>query len=199
MADNFKLIAITPEIDTKSEIDCLIRILDSGFDYIHIRKPMYNQIEFEKYLLRIPEKYYPKLKVNDYFHFAEKYRLAGIHLNSRNPRPPLGYSGKVSRSCHSLNELDTISEYEYVFLSPIFNSISKSGYKSGFTKTDLESARAKGILSEKIVALGGINADNLQSVINYGFGGAAFLGYLFGSTDINQLNNRLNNIIKTIK
>lgn len=66
------------------------------------------------------------------------------------------------------------SDYDYVFLSPIFDSISKQGYKAAFTRAELTEIRA--ILSQNVYALGGITFDNLKEVEQLGFCGAAMLG-----------------------
>ena len=70
----------------------------------------------------------------------------------------------------------------YVFLSPIFNSISKQGYASAFTPKALFEAKQKGIINEKVVALGGITAANINKIKSYGFGGVALLGDVWRRT-----------------
>lgn len=80
----------------------------------------------------------------------------------------------ISRSCHSLEE---ISQYRdqcsYLFLSPIFDSISKVGYKSHFTPRELKSS---GLIDSRIIALGGINSSHIPLLRQLHFGGAALLG-----------------------
>lgn len=65
MADKFKLIAITPEMAVENEIESVLHIIDSGFDYVHIRKPGYSRNDLTEYLNAIPENYYPHIKLND--------------------------------------------------------------------------------------------------------------------------------------
>ena len=54
------------------------------------------------------------------------------------------------RSCHSLEE---VAKYkatcDYVFLSPIYDSISKEGYPSAYTTDSLQKARQAGIIDAK--------------------------------------------------
>ena len=96
-------------------------------------------------------------------------------LIERFPAP--GYRGTVSRSCHSLEEVATHrTATDYLFLSPVFDSISKQGYRSAFPPAALREAAAAGIIDEKVLALGGVSEANLPEVRDYGFGGAALLG-----------------------
>lgn len=48
----------------------------------------------------------------------------------------------VSTSLHSLEELqlELLSDADYAFLSPIFDSVSKSGYSAAFDRDQLASA-----------------------------------------------------------
>ena len=61
-------------------------------------------------------------------------------------------------------------------LSPIFDSISKVGYKSAFTEEELRKAHHEGIINERVMALGGVTFDNIDKVLKMGFGGGMILG-----------------------
>ncbi len=198
MADKFKLIAITPEMAVENEIESVLHIIDSGFDYVHIRKPGYSRNDLTAYLNAIPENYYPHIKLNDCFDLADNFDVAGIHLNRRNSNLPDGFNGKISKSCHSFEELSNLGIYEYVFLSPIYDSICKQGYASRFTTGELQEAHETGVINNKVIALGGMTASRIGEIKKYGFGGAAFLGYLFESTSSKELNNKLRTIINSI-
>ncbi|MDD6553810.1 MAG: thiamine phosphate synthase [Prevotellaceae bacterium] len=88
----------------------------------------------------------------------------------------------ISFSCHSLEE---VAQYknrcDYVFLSPIYDSISKQGYHSAFTRDDLLRARDKGIIDEKVIALGGVSEEKIPEIQRLGFGGYAMLGAVWAS------------------
>ena len=70
------------------------------------------------------------------------------------------------------------NDYDYLFLSPIFDSISKVGYKSAFTEDMLKDASAKGVIDEKVVALGGVTFNRIPYLKELNFGGAAMMGAL---------------------
>ena len=86
----------------------------------------------------------------------------------------------LSRSCHSLEEIsDNLAVCDYLFLSPIFDSISKQGYGAAFDRKELEQAAARQLLQDKVYALGGVCAENIGTLLQIGFHGAAVLGDLW--------------------
>lgn len=181
-------IAITPEKNFISEIEYIITILDAGWDYVHIRHPHSTIQDIRKIIIQIPEKYHSNLKLHDNFNLTEEFKLGGLHLNHRNHVAPPNYSGKISKSCHSIEELNTnLNIYEYVTLSPIYDSISKKGYVSNFTPSQLDY-----IPNDKVIALGGVTPERINSIKRYPFIGFAMLGYLFESKNINELKHKLN-------
>lgn len=106
-----------------------------------------------------------------------------------------GFRGVVSRSCHSLDELATDTACSYRFLSPIFDSISKNGYRAAFTAEELRTAAARGLLGDRTLALGGITPDRLAAVRDYGFGGAALLGSIWQQPSPESLHRTIDKII----
>ena len=86
----------------------------------------------------------------------------------------------LTRSCHSLDEIVRYKqEYDYLFLSPIFDSISKVGYTSQFSHDELLRASSMGIIDSRVVALGGVTPDKIAYLEQLGFGGAAMCGAIY--------------------
>lgn len=175
MAAEFKNIYFTPPSGDPGETALRIKAaLTLGrFDIAHLRLPGATESEVEEAIDRVYYKFRPRVTLHDHFGLAEKYGLGGVHLNSRNPRAPEGWKGRLSRSCHTPEEAEACArsgEYDYVTLSPVFPSISKPGYKADF---DGVVAGAPGI-----VALGGVTPDRLPGLRRRGFSGAAILGWL---------------------
>ena len=173
------LIAITRPEFYVEEIRQIIDRLENGVDVLHIRKPNATAEELEHLVVaRVKDR--DRIVLHDHFELAVKYSLRGVHLNSRNSDVPRDFCGTVSRSCHTVAEvLHYKDECDYVLLSPIFDSISKEGYRAAFTIAELESLRDRGVIDSKVYALGGISADKLQIVKDLGFGGAAMLGAMW--------------------
>lgn len=176
-----KLIVITAPDFVPGEAEVLRALLDRGLDRVHLRKPAATAAELASLIEQFPTSYRPRITIHDHFPLQHTYALGGIHLNGRNPAPPDGYRGTVSCSCHSLEEVAARrSQTDYLFLSPVFDSISKQGYRSGFPEQTLREAAQAGIIDKRVMALGGISADNLTAVRSLGFGGAALLGDIWG-------------------
>lgn len=178
-----KLIAITRESFFDDEAALIMRLLDGRIDRVHVRKPEASENEVRKLLDSIHEKYRTRISLHDHLSLANEYALGGVHLNRRNPEPPAGYAGLISRSCHSLKELEAASDAGYAFLSPVFDSISKVGYSSTFTIETLRQAATEGILNSTTIALGGITPDKLPLLESIGFGGAALLGHVWNNPE----------------
>lgn len=193
-----KLIAITPEHDFALQDKFICRLLDSGFDYVHIRKPTHSADDMRILLDSLPQYTHKQLTLHSHFELANEYGIGGLHVNHRCHNVPANLHGKLrlSKSCHSIEELRDCSEYEYVLLSPIFNSISKKGYRSNFTLGQLSATFKCSKTYNNVVALGGIEPIHLKELESCGFAGAAFLGYIFNSTDMEKLDASINTIIK---
>lgn len=139
---------------------------------------------------RLPTEYLERIVTHEHFQLASYRNLKGIHLNGRNPIAPAGFTGHISRSCHSLEE---VSKYkttcDYVFLSPIYDSISKEGYSSAYTSDTLQKARQAGIIDAKVMALGGVTAERFSEISSSGFGGAVLLGDIWNRTGADFINH----------
>ena len=82
----------------------------------------------ERLLSLLPEETYNKITVHSHFYLKEEYRLAGIHLDRTSEPIPVGYKGKISRTCSDLTELKEMKKQSaYVFLGNIFQSQSDPG------------------------------------------------------------------------
>lgn len=186
-----KLIVLSPPDFLPGEEEAVARLFDEGMERFHLRKPEAEEKRLRDYLLQIPETYRSRIVLHDRFRLAPEFGLGGIHLNRRNPAPPPGFAGSISRSCHSLEEIRNDRSSDYVFLSPVFSSISKTGYESAFSPAELERASAAGLITHRVVALGGLDRTTIPLIAPYGFGGAAVLGALWqryaGRSDTGRL------------
>lgn len=172
-----KLVVITSPDFIPEEARIITGLFEAGLDLLHLRKPDATTHEVENLLHGIPMEYRKQIVIHDFFPLKEEFSLGGIHLNSRHSEAPEEYRGLLSRACHSLEEVKaTDSFFDYVLMSPVYDSISKQGYCSGYSQEVLRQAQAEGIINEKVIALGGINETNLSEIKNLGFGGAALLG-----------------------
>lgn len=156
----------------------------------HLRKP---RVDLFKLVLYVTEMSVASRK-QTVFH--------GFTINSQMPEEHVAPDGSVTLvkpnpfpeilpyryfSAHSTAEIIDNPGYDYYFLSPIYDSISKEGYKSAFSKAKLtEFLHAHPDI--KVMALGGMTADKIDECREMGFAGVAFLGelwnaYRHGGTD----------------
>lgn len=194
-----RIIIITSPTAVEGETASICRLLDSGVvDRLHLRKPSLSEDETRRLIERIPERFYPAISIHDHHHLAPEYGLGGIHLNSRNPLPPDDdFPGFVSRSCHSVEEVKKAlltDKVNYCFLSPLFDSVSKNGYKGAIDDAECQTLSSEGLLTERVIPLSGITPERLPEVARLGFKGAAILGAAWESPSIDDFINRLRNL-----
>ena len=179
-----KLIVVTTPTFFVEEDKIITALFEEGLDILHLRKPETPAMYSERLLTLIPEKYHRRIVTHEHFYLKEEFNLMGIHLNARNPSEPHDYAGHVSCSCHSVEEVKNRKHfYDYVFMSPIYDSISKVNYYSTYTAEELREAQKAKIIDSKVMALGGINEVNLLEIKDFGFGGAVVLGDLWNRFD----------------
>lgn len=184
MLSNFCHIAITPEKPVADEAAKIAHLLTGGgFQRVHLRHPGADANEIATILRDVPSALLHRISVHSY-NALPNHRHTGLHLSSTDTGA-LPAEGLLSKSCHSLDEIIALGgQYDYMFLSPIFDSLSKEGYKSNFTLD----ARLKDAVSlHQVIALGGINSQNLYTVKRAGFAGAAMLGAIPWEMEIDQL------------
>lgn len=147
------IVVISPPTSVAKELQILHQLFEQGLEFFQLYKPGFSAQEMEKYVESIHENHRAKVSLH-----TDQLKF------------------------HSLEEIVQYARpYDYAFLSPIFNSISKKGYYSPF---DLEVV--KDFLHnrpEKLIALGGIDEDKVETVKATGFGGAALLGAIWQSED----------------
>lgn len=176
-----QLIGITNETVFDGEGALLNRLFAEGMQTLHLRKPLAAEAETETLLGSIDRRFHKQIVLHDHFRLLHTFSLKGVHLNRRNPfRPDLPANMSVSCSCHSLQCVEaSIDTHDYIFLSPVFDSISKAGYSHAFTEEQLLDAKSKHLINHKVMALGGISPETIPLAAQYGFGGVAVLGSLW--------------------
>ncbi|MBK5720637.1 thiamine phosphate synthase [Dysgonomonas sp. Marseille-P4677] len=198
-----KLIVITNERILDYEGSILSNLFDEGLETLHLRKLIATEGEIIHLIEQIPVKYHKRIVLHDHYNILKYFDLNGIHLNRRNPIPPSIEVASVSRSCHSFECIKaSMNNHNYMFLSPIFDSISKSGYNHAFTKEELLEAKLNCIINKKVIALGGICKETIPIASEYGFGGVAVLGAIWGNyyqdRDENALLRRFSDLSKIV-
>ena len=174
-----KLIVVTTPTFFVEEDQILTARFEEGLDILHLRKPETPAMYSERLLTLIPQKYHKRIVTHEHFYLQEEFGLMGIHLNRRNPSEPHDYSGHISCTCRTLSELSSKKHfYDYLFLSPVFDSVS-SPRPASFTTEELRQGSHDKLIDNKIMALGGVRWENIPLVRDLGFGGAVIMGDLW--------------------
>ncbi|MGO4875333.1 thiamine phosphate synthase [Pedobacter psychrotolerans] len=179
------------------------QLFKAGLTRFHLRKPKWNISQCIQLLQDIDQEYYPNIAIHQHhmlrdhfnikrFHYPEKLRACAAAGNWND----LQQNDHIrSTSVHQLAEIPLMKTFEYVFFSPVFNSLSKPGYQ-GQLQDDFMLAKAN--IPPKVIALGGINESNLTTIRKMNFDGAAALGAIWNKPEkavinFKKLNKILNN------
>ena len=128
MDEGFIKIAVTVDYLYPGEAADIAEALRvKRFDYVHVRKPDSSAQKLKDLIDKVDLDLRERLTLHDHFEIAGETGVGGVHLNRRNPCPPAGWKGRVSKSCHTAEECQSAEGYDYVTLSPIYASISKPG------------------------------------------------------------------------
>ena len=107
-----------------------------------------------------------------------EFNLGGIYVSSSKrylPLPVLAPGQTISTGLHSIDELSDLPfTPDFVLLSPVFDSISKSGYCANAGLLELKEQLATRPMP--ILAMGGVTSANISRCYELGFDGAAVLG-----------------------
>ena len=179
-----RLAVITRPAFFESEALMINRMFESGLELLHLRKPDATPAQLESLLADISEDWLGRIVLHSHFELVGKWGLRGGHFGKGRPMNIEGFTGTKSYSCHSFEEVVEHKPCcDYVFLSPVFNSISKQGYSSAFTDAELAQAAQRGVIGCKVFALGGVTGSSLRYLAQRGFGGAAVLGDVWEHAD----------------
>ncbi|TDE31877.1 thiamine phosphate synthase [Flavobacterium ranwuense] len=198
------MIIISNPISVPNEINDIHSLFAEGLMLFHVRKPDFSEAEMKAFLSEIGLEFRSQLVLHSQHHLAEEFGIKRIHFTekmrngvintpARFSKPSRSSENKIfnelrekgfhlSTSVHSMEDFNTLNNvFEYAFLSPVFDSISKPNYAS---KTNhFEAIIQRTNFSTKLVALGGISPDNIQQTLKYGFDKAALLGTIWNSNN----------------
>ena len=159
-------------------------LFQSGLKYFHIRKPESDIHTVTKLLKGIAPRFYDRIALHQFHEMATDFGIKRLHYTepARNASDSTKWQNQLdkgftlSTSIHDIAVLPALKHFDYVFYGPVFDSISKPGYKS---KLFADFKLDKNGIIPKVIALGGIRVSNLKLLGAMGFDGAAVLGTLW--------------------
>ena len=188
-----KLIVITPKMNITGEMNRVVRLFENGMQRLHLRKKNAGIDLYRNYLQQIPAQFHSLISIHSFPELLKQFPLVGFHCttevwkNEEQMKEIQSYQPAVlSASFHAWEEIEhSPYSFDYVFISPVFDSISKQEYKASIDRSKLKAIKARGEqLNNQIpavIALGGIDAGNISTLYQEGFDGAAVLGAIWQS------------------
>ncbi len=181
------LIILTSERELDNEADRINTLFENGLEVLHLRKPTLSIEGYRALLTQINPTFYDRIMIHQYHELCVEFTLRGVHIQEQ-PRLDLGKtlenytlefigkSFKVSSSFHSKEAIKECAvDFEYVFLSPVFSSISKVGYEGkGFDVKALDAF---------VIGMGGIHEETVQATFDLGYKGVGVLGGVWNTVD----------------
>lgn len=195
------IIVSSPEM-LENEPGVINQLFAAGLNLFHLRKPEAGEKEFSDLLTAISEEYRPRVVLHQHHQLAKEFGIHRIHFKEAE-RMKLTESDYLSMentrlvfstSVHSSEAFQTLNGvFSYTFFGPVFESISKPGYKPvKETKANIGKHR-----STKLIGIGGITQANASSVFDKGFDGVAVCGTIWQSGNKVEVFEKLNTVCRT--
>jgi len=193
-----ELIVISSPSPVSNEAENINSFFEAGLGVFHLRKPDSDLEDVAKLLSQIDPKYYDRIAIHQHHQLAAEFGLKRLHFTELKRQNTVLATFqktkekglKISTSIHDLDLLDQLDHFDYTFFSPVFDSISKQGYKS---KLNSDFTLQKPAKSPAVIALGGIEQQNIHLIKTMNFDGAAVLGTIW-----NYEENRRIEILKDL-
>jgi thiamine-phosphate pyrophosphorylase len=165
-----------------NEIAIINSLFNDGLEVLHLRKPEADVLEMSKFISQIDNRFHSQIMIHSHYELLNSFNLRGIHFTEKTKCRQDEFANvtcKKSRTVHELADLNLVKPFiDYVFLSPLFPSVSKVGYSKcwNFEEIKREMALKRNF---KIVALGGITLENMEQIRELGFDDFALLGSIW--------------------
>ena len=183
---NMEFILLSPEVFNPNEHSLLKEMLELGLKQYHLRKPQVELSELQRFVKGIPSEFHSSLVLHGTPEWMQHFPIQNLHLKEHQQAPDAKIK-KLGKSIHFLPDLNLKnSTFDYLFLSPVFSSISKPGYGNAFPKDDLQlhlKKHKQAYPKQKVYALGGVTPDHVAESRELGFDGVVALGGVWNQDD----------------
>lgn len=185
-----ELILVSSPRKKEGEVADIIKMFEGGLERFHLRKPGVSKKYLQELIEQIPKQYYKRIVIHSNHEYAFQYKLGGIHISKKHRKNAFRLKLKmmwyrfrypnliITRSCHKLGDLlSDKNPYNYVFLSPVYDSITANSLSANFNRRGLISTIEQ--CPHRVYAMGGVQPEKFQEIADLGFSGAAVLGFLW--------------------
>ncbi|MDQ1857929.1 thiamine phosphate synthase [Chryseobacterium sp. WLY505] len=192
------ILVITPELMVPNETYFINQMFQEGLNLLHIRKPWISRNEMIEFLTQIDETFHSQLVLHTHYDLGKEFSISRFHFREIDRKEKVYKSfmkeNTISTSVHNIGTYNTLDkEWEYAFISPFFPSISKKGY--GLDSTIKEEIKYRNNPDVKLIALGGIDQNNIPKVFESDVDGAALLGAIWESEESLKVFKKCRNVL----
>jgi len=196
------LIIVSNPVMFENEPTVVNQLFAAGMGLFHLRKPEAGEDEVRNLLSAIDKTFLSQVVLHQHHALASEFGISRIHfkendrlkLTERDYRRMAESKLVYSTSVHSTDAYLQLNDvFQYAFYGPVFESISKPGYKP---EKEMEVAFEK-YKSVKLIGIGGVTAHNAASVYDKGFDGVAVCGTIWQSEDKVATFEKVNTRCKT--
>lgn len=181
------LIVISNPTPVDQEHKIINTLFDEGLSIFHMRKMDYSRKELNHLLIKIDKQHHSKVAFHQHHELADYFGSHRLHYTEQERKK---YHDQIesndmsqyilSTSIHHINAYASLSaSFQYCFLAPIFNSISKPDHLSIVTPEFKLPPKSH----IKLIALGGVSTTGIPDVKKYDFDGIAALGTIWNDPE----------------
>jgi thiamine-phosphate pyrophosphorylase len=189
-----KIVLLSKTRYDEKEMELVTRLFENGLETYHLRKPRLSTRDMRKVLDAIPKHFHSRIIIHSHHQLARQYNLKGVHYTRTHLRKSfknwwrkitLGLSKSDIIRTSSFTKLSSLYdeseiEFDYVFLSPVFDSLTGK-FQSGFYEDGIRAAINKS--GRNIVARGGVDYRRLEKIKEMGFYGMALGSCIWDSKE----------------
>ena len=184
-------------------IDAIEEVVDTGINFVQLRmknQPPETIIRTGKQLLRYLRPRRIRLIINDDADIALAIGADGVHIGQTDKpyaavRKQLGGRKIIGLTIENIQQAHQCRHYDcdYFGVGPVFSTITKQYFTPPLGISDLKNINDR--LDAPVVAIGGINLQNVQSVLATGVAGVAIASAIFSAPDPRVMSQQLGQAI----
>ena len=208
---NFEFPKIYPITDVRlsgiSHAEQVKRLIDGGAEFIQLREKYLAPKDFyadAENALKIAREANVKIIINDRVDFAFTLKADGVHLGQDdlppdNAREILGENALIGFSTHNINQAIEAIKYpvDYIAIGPVFATATKENADAVVGLEGVKKVR-NAIGNFPLIAIGGINFENFQTVLDSGADSIAIISGIVSDPEKIAENYRKFNFYKNI-
>lgn len=183
------LVIVSNTVAVAGEAGIINGLFEEGMETLHLRKPGVCVDEIKILLEKIKPAYRRRIVLHQHHDLANDFGITRLHFTEAKRKETSEVqlaackaSGHIlSTSIHRVEDYNRLTPcFNYTFFGPVFDSISKQGYRPAIGSGFIFPVRKNG---SDVIAIGGIDATNIHQAVEMGFNGVAVLGAVWQKPD----------------